>query len=73
MILVAALLVIPGLTALQFGMNFRDTSVTAILLGVTSVVVGVFASALFNVATSGVIVFTLVAFFLATAVWRRLR
>ncbi len=72
MILVAALLVIPGLTALQLGMNFRDTSITAILLGVTSVLVGVFASALFNVATSGVIVFTLVAFFLATAAWRRL-
>jgi zinc transport system permease protein len=72
MILVAALLVIPGLTALQLGMNFRDTVIASILLGIVSVVVGVFTSALFNVATSGVIVFTLVAFFLATAVWRRL-
>ncbi len=73
MILVTALLVIPGLTALQLGMNFRDTAIAAMLLGVTSVVVGVFASALFNVATSGVIVFTLVALFLATAGWHRLR
>lgn len=72
MILVAALLVIPGLTALQLGMNFRDTVIAAILFGIISVVVGVFTSALFNVATSGVIVFTLVAFFLVTAAWRRL-
>jgi zinc transport system permease protein len=72
MILVAALLVIPGLTAFQLGMSFRDTSIAAILLGVTSVVVGVFASALFNVATSGIIVFTLVAFFLVSAAWSRL-
>jgi zinc transport system permease protein len=72
MILVAALLVIPGLTALQLDMSFRDTVISAILFGVISVVVGIFASALFNVATSGVIVFALVAFFLIIAVWRRL-
>ncbi|HIH87974.1 TPA: metal ABC transporter permease [Candidatus Bathyarchaeota archaeon] len=72
MVLVAALLVIPGLTALQLGMKFRDTALAAILFGVVSVVIGVFASAVFNVATSGVIVFTLVAVFLVTAAWRRL-
>jgi zinc transport system permease protein len=71
MILVAALLVLPGLTALQLKMGFRDTAISAMLLAVVSVVVGVFASALFNVATSGVIVFTLVAVFLAVAAWRR--
>jgi zinc transport system permease protein len=73
MILVAALLVIPGLTALQLGMNFRDTVIAAILLGIVSVVVGIFTSALTNVATSGVIIFTLVAFFLTTAAWHRLK
>jgi zinc transport system permease protein len=71
MILVAALLVLPGLTALQLKMGFRDTAISAMLLGVISVVIGVFASALFNVATSGVIVFTLVTVFLTVAVWRR--
>jgi len=71
MILVAALLVLPGLTALQLKMGFRDTVISAMLLAVVSVVIGVFASALFNVATSGVIVFTLVAVFLAVAAWRR--
>jgi zinc transport system permease protein len=71
MILVAALLVLPGLTALQLNMSFRDTAIAAMLLGVVSVVVGVFASALFNVATSGVIVFTLVAVFLVVAAWCR--
>jgi zinc transport system permease protein len=72
MILVSALLVIPGLTALQLGMSFRDTLISAILFGVIGVVIGIFASALLNVATSGVIVFTLVAFFLIIAVWIRL-
>jgi zinc transport system permease protein len=71
MILVSALLVIPGLTALQLGMSFRDTVISAILFGIISVVVGIFVSALLNVATSGVIVFTLVAFFLIIVLWNR--
>jgi zinc transport system permease protein len=72
MILVAAMLVIPGLTALQLGRSFRNTVIFAILFGVMSVVFGIFASAVFNVAASGVIVFTLVAFFLLITMWRRL-
>jgi zinc transport system permease protein len=72
MILVAAILVIPGLTTLQLGINFKGTIIAAILVGIISIVVGVFTSALFNVAASGVIVFTLVIFFLSVAAWRRL-
>ena len=72
MILVAALLVLPGLTALQLGMSFRDTIIAAILFGVVSVVIGIFASAIFNVATSGVIVFTLVVIFLGVSAWQRI-
>jgi zinc transport system permease protein len=72
MILVAALLVLPGLTALQLGQSFLRTVLSAIVAGVGSVIIGVFASALFNIATSGVIVFTLVAVFVSVAAYRRL-
>ena len=64
MILVTALLVLPGLTALQLDLGLRRTAFMSVVFGVGSVVAGVFASAVFDVATSGVIVFTLVAFFL---------
>jgi len=72
MILVAALLVLPGLTALQLDRSFRGTVAASVIVGVLSVIVGVFTSALFDVATSGVIVFTLVAVFLFTAAYRRI-
>jgi len=73
MILVAALLVLPGLTALQMELSFRWSLVAAALISVSCVVVGVFASAVFDVATSGVIVFTLVSVYLSVAASRRLR
>jgi zinc transport system permease protein len=63
MILVTALLVLPGLSALQLDLSFKRTSVISVIFGVGSVIVGIFASAVFDVATSGVIVFTLVACF----------
>ncbi|MBD3206362.1 metal ABC transporter permease [Candidatus Bathyarchaeota archaeon] len=63
MILVTALLVLPGLSALQLDLSFKTTSIVSVILGVGSVIVGIFASAVFDVATSGVIVFTLVACF----------
>ncbi len=64
MILVTALLVLPGLTALQLDLGFSRTAFMSVVFGVGSVVAGVFASAVFDVATSGVIVFTLVACFM---------
>lgn len=72
MILVVALLVLPGLTALQMELSFRGSLIAAALAGVSCVVVGVFASAVFDVATSGVIVFTLVAVYLSVAASKRL-
>jgi ABC-type Mn2+/Zn2+ transport system permease subunit len=36
----------------------------SVIIGVSGVIIGIFASALFDVATSGVIVFTLVTYFL---------
>jgi zinc transport system permease protein len=64
MILVTALLVLPGLTALQMDLGFRYTALMSVIIGVSGVIIGIFASALFDVASSGVIVFTLVACFL---------
>jgi len=72
MVLVTALLVLPSLTALQLDLGFRDTAIMSVLFGVVSVIVGIFSSALFGVATSGVIVFTLVFFFILVSLFHRL-
>ena len=71
-ILVVALLVLPGLSALQFNLSFKRTTLVAIVFGVISMVTGVLLSAIFDVATSGVIVFAAVGIFLFTALYRRL-
>lgn len=73
MILVTALLVLPGLTALQLDMGFKKTALMSVVFGVVSVIVGIFTSALFDVATSGVIVFTLVGFFLLVSYTKRFK
>ncbi len=71
-ILVVALLVLPGLAALQLNLSFKGTTVVAIGFGILSMITGVLLSAIYNVATSGVIVFTAAGFFLFTAIYRRL-
>lgn len=71
-ILVVALLVLPGLSALQLNLSFKGTILTAIGIGILSMFTGISLSAIYNVATSGVIVFTAAAFFIITAIYRRL-
>jgi zinc transport system permease protein len=71
-ILVVALLILPGLSALQLNLSFKRTTLVAICLGTTSMTTGIFFSAVYNVATSGVIVFTAAGIFLFTAIYRRL-
>jgi zinc transport system permease protein len=71
-ILVVALVVIPALSALQFRLSFRKTMLASMAIGVASMISGLFLSALYNVATSGVIVFAAVGIFLASAVYNRL-
>jgi ABC-type Mn2+/Zn2+ transport system permease subunit len=44
----------------------------AIGIGILSMTIGVLLSALYNVATSGVIVFTAAGIFLFTAIYKRL-
>lgn len=55
-ILVSALLAVPGITAFQLRRSFRGTMVAAVVLSVATVVLGIFLSAIYEVATSGLIV-----------------
>jgi zinc transport system permease protein len=71
-ILVVALLVLPGLSALQLNLSFKKTTLVSIGFGAISMTTGVLLSAIFNVATSGVIVFTAAGIFIFTAIYRRL-
>ena len=71
-ILVIALLVLPGLSALQLNLSFKKTTFMAILFGIISMIMGIFFSAIYNVATSGVIVFTAASIFLIAVVYKRL-
>jgi zinc transport system permease protein len=71
-VLVVALLVLPGLSALQLNLSFKGTTMAAIAFGMLSMVSGVLLSAVYDVATSGVIVFLAVAMFGVTAVYKRL-
>jgi zinc transport system permease protein len=72
-ILVVALLVLPGLSALQLSLSFRKTILAAIGFSMMSTVLGILFSAALNVATSGLIVFVSVLFFLLTMAYKKLQ
>ncbi len=71
-ILVVALLVLPGLSALQLNLSFKRTTLVAICFGTISMITGILLSATYNVATSGIIVFTAAGIFVFTAIYRKL-
>ena len=71
-ILVVALLVLPGLSALQLNLSFKGTTLVAVVFGIISMITGILLSAVYNVATSGVIVFTAAGIFLFVAIYRKL-
>ncbi|MFO7677374.1 MAG: metal ABC transporter permease [Thermoplasmatota archaeon] len=71
-ILVVALMVLPGLAALQIKRSFQGTMVATVCFSILSVITGIFLSAVYNVATSGVIVFTAAGIFLISAFYNRL-
>jgi len=71
-ILVVALMVLPGLAALQLKRSFKGTMIATVGFSIISVVIGIFLSAIYNVATSGVIVFTAAGIFLLTVVYQKL-
>ena len=53
-------------------LSFRNTMLFSVFFATIGVVSGLFMSAIVNVATSGVIVFTCVAIFLFTALYKKL-
>ncbi|MGE5556349.1 MAG: metal ABC transporter permease [Methanocella sp.] len=71
-ILVVALLVIPGLSALKLNLSFRKTLFAVVGFSVVSTVLGIVFSAVFNIVTAGLIVFVLVLFFLLTLLYRKI-
>ena len=72
-ILVTAFMVLPGLSAMQFNLSFRGTAVLSVIIGIVGVVLGLFLSALFDLATSGVIVFVMGGIFVFSTLYDRLR
>jgi ABC-type Mn2+/Zn2+ transport system permease subunit len=72
-ILVVALLVLPGLSALQLNLSFRKTILTAVSLGIVSTILGILFSATYDITTSGLIVFVAVLFFLLTIAYKKLQ
>ena len=62
----------PGLSALQLNLSFKGTTIMAVVFGIMSMITGILFSAIYNVATSGVIVFTAAGIFLIVAVYRKL-
>jgi zinc transport system permease protein len=71
-ILVVALLVLPGLSALKLNFSFRKTLLAATGFSVLSTILGIMFSAVFDIATAGLIVFLLVLFFLLSLVYRKI-
>jgi ABC-type Mn2+/Zn2+ transport system permease subunit len=71
-LLVVALLVLPGLSALKLNLSFRKTLLAATGFSVLSTILGIMFSAVFDVATAGLIVFLLVLFFLLSLVYRKI-
>ena len=71
-ILVVAMMVLPGLTALQLKRSFKSTLIASTVFGTLAAVLGVMLSTIFDVATSGVIVFTAAGIFLFVALFQRL-
>jgi len=55
-LLISALFVIPNITAIMYGRSFKQTSLLSIAFAVSSVIVGIFVSYLFNITPSGTIV-----------------
>ncbi len=71
-VLVSALIAVPGITAFQLRLSFRGTLLAAVLFGVTAVVLGIFISAVYEVATSGLIVVVSLVLLGVTALYVRL-
>jgi zinc transport system permease protein len=71
-ILVVALMVLPGLTALQLKRSFKTTLLASTIFGTLASVLGIMLSALFDLPAGGIIVFTAAGIFVFVAAYQRL-
>lgn len=69
-LLIGALMVIPGITAMQFKKSFRITMFYAVVFSLLSVVLGLFLSFNLGLASGGSIVVIAMAFFLLSLLFR---
>ncbi len=65
-ILVSALLVIPGAAGMQLFRNYRGALVAALIVGVVSVVLGLYLSFVYDVASGATIVLVMFAMFMVS-------
>jgi zinc transport system permease protein len=72
-LLIAALLVLPGLTSIQVARSFRETMVLSPVFGLASVVVGMLVSLVLDVAPGATIVLSGLGILLAVVAARKLR
>ena len=63
-LLIGALMVIPVISAMQYGRGFRTTLILSVVLSLVSVIVGLFASYYFDLASGGAIVLVALIIFL---------
>lgn len=70
-LLIAALMVIPVITAQQLKVSFAKTIVYAEIFSIISVISGILLSFHFNLATGGTIVLVMLGFFLGTSLLRK--
>jgi zinc transport system permease protein len=63
-LLIAALMVIPVITAMQFGRSFKQTLILSVALSLVSVISGLFVSYYLDLASGGTIVVIALAMFL---------
>jgi zinc transport system permease protein len=69
-LLIAALLVLPGLTSLQVSRSFRQTVVLSVMIGIVSVVLGLLGSIVLDTASGAMIVIAALGVFIAVSTGR---
>jgi zinc transport system permease protein len=69
-LLIAALIVIPVVTALQLRKSFALTLVFAEIISLFSVISGILLSLFFNLATGGTIVLIMLVVFILVSIWK---
>ena len=72
-LLVTSLIVIPAVSAMLFGLSFRRTILVSNVIAVASVVLGLFASFHYDLASGGTIVLVSIGMFLAALTYNRMQ